>query len=1055
MKHHLADSVGGDAYPASQPQAVNDAKPVVQPLAPRPDYTRVEPSNEPETYNWVVVGKDQVMIHPVADHQLMLEMSNHSHFSRPHAKGILHLFDNWDAEFELLSSNVSLTVVTKALKKAAKKYGWNFKALIDESGMPYLEKTGMSFTPRWRDLIVNPQVKRKEELPSNWQAALDEYAPGDDGPFAVGYVPADVFRERLRDTDALHDLGYGGDPDEFVQQHTPSYKVDAVDPWPVLVHDDLPIEDGYHRAAAYLRGGMTQIPVIDWTSEFAAKISMSLNPEAFAKYPKRATTDELMDMFGGDYIYGLGGASWVEPDVIPEHALLTLTVVSLNEIMPELADDPEYQMSGEQWSKDPVVTDHDYQELESAIEGQRDVAPLVLIRRPDGTYESDDGWHRASIARHLGMTEFPAYVYEPTQRTAADFGVGPNNPGVKDYMNKEWAGTDQFDQMPPPGWDDAPDESELQSGPYSCQDCDQTFVDYGQWREHVISEHTNVHRPEDRLHEPFNNMDATFPNQLMEWSRKQDQAGVVAAANDDDMKELDDFIKGWSFLDKKDPPVESKSYNHEAEIRGWPTEPSNMMNMAVNVPIDFMDQARELDRAPGEKDFEGDPQKWNALKSHIQDHGILFPVILDYNPDTGHAHVSEGNHRVQIAKELGHSHVPAILYRSNRKSYGGRGAQLQPYPEEKMGVAGYVPQYPDPNDVGLPHSGPVQKTATGLNGDLPEGLTFEYKELKNQNWLIARTPEADASKIKAGNMRWDNATGEILGVMVWPKYQRRGLATELLRRAQEIDPKVHHSDVLSDEGKAWSQAVGSVHEAMPYMSNVWYHVTHRNNLRSIRDHGLVPTNRGMGNDKNWDEYSIVTGGIYLHPTISVAETSYRGNDQWNPLTRSTGWSSNDLVMLRIANIDRSRLHPDPERMSSYWADAFDEFREMSPEDFAQELPNAPLAFFMKLEANGIHDVGGDATGKTLWPVYMSLSQSEREAVIRSYEMCPDAAWVYLGTIPAQAISLAEHPGEEWGGLDELREEMQDTYMDDETDEYANQYKYKPMFAKLTEWKEVG
>lgn len=142
MTHRTSDIAGGDAYPGEEPQAKNDARPKVQPLVPRPDYSQTEPTSEPTQYNWVFVGKDQVLIHATADHQLMLEMASHSHFSRPHAKGILHLFDRWDAEFELLSSNVKLDLVEKALKKAAKSYGWNYKGLIDEQGMPHLEKTG-------------------------------------------------------------------------------------------------------------------------------------------------------------------------------------------------------------------------------------------------------------------------------------------------------------------------------------------------------------------------------------------------------------------------------------------------------------------------------------------------------------------------------------------------------------------------------------------------------------------------------------------------------------------------------------------------------------------------------------------------------------------------------------------------------------------------------------------------------------------------------------------------------------------------------------------------
>lgn len=248
--------------------------------------------------------------------------------------------------------------------------------------------------------------------------------------------------------------------------------------------------------------------------------------------------------------------------------------------------------------------------------------------------------------------------------------------------------------------------------------------------------------------------------------------------------------------------------------------------------------------------------------------------------------------------------------------------------------------------------------------------------------------------------------------------------------------RVHRS---SKKDQEWSQHVGT------YQDNVWYHVTNKANLQSIRDHGLVPTNRGMGNAPNWEEFSIVTGGIYLHPTISIAESTHRSTGEWNPLTRSTGWDPSDLVVLQITNVDKRRLHPDPEMMTSTWYDVFDEFirDRQKYEAYDQYHLNNIIPLF---EEVGHPDLL-DAAGKTMWDAYMSLHPQEQEYIKSAYANIPNHSWVYLGTIPAQSISLAQHPGEDWGSLEELRSEFEDTAYDDDTDYAANQYKYKPMFSK--------
>ena len=87
--------------------------------------------------------------------------------------------------------------------------------------------------------------------------------------------------------------------------------------------------------------------------------------------------------------------------------------------------------------------------------------------------------------------------------------------------------------------------------------------------------------------------------------------------------------------------------------------------------------------------------------------------------------------------------------------------------------------------------------------DIP-GLTFEVGKAQN----VVRARKDDKS---LGHLLWHPTQeggyegGVIRSVQVEEPYRRMGLATELLRRAREIDPGVRHSTALTPEGEAWSQ----------------------------------------------------------------------------------------------------------------------------------------------------------------------------------------------------------------------------------------------------------
>ena len=86
-----------------------------------------------------------------------------------------------------------------------------------------------------------------------------------------------------------------------------------------------------------------------------------------------------------------------------------------------------------------------------------------------------------------------------------------------------------------------------------------------------------------------------------------------------------------------------------------------------------------------------------------------------------------------------------------------------------------------------------------------------------QRWPMAHEVQArDASGEVIGHLSWSRPAeeggrtnvppGRIIKAQVDLAHQRKGVATEMLRRAREIDPLVHHSSSLTEAGQAWSAA---------------------------------------------------------------------------------------------------------------------------------------------------------------------------------------------------------------------------------------------------------
>jgi hypothetical protein len=91
-----------------------------------------------------------------------------------------------------------------------------------------------------------------------------------------------------------------------------------------------------------------------------------------------------------------------------------------------------------------------------------------------------------------------------------------------------------------------------------------------------------------------------------------------------------------------------------------------------------------------------------SLEEDIKTNGIQEPIVIDYDQDTGQAHISEGNHRILVAQNLGIESVPAFVYRSSRKGQKSAPADLVKEDSwaDPFDPSGFrVPQYMKPSQI--------------------------------------------------------------------------------------------------------------------------------------------------------------------------------------------------------------------------------------------------------------------------------------------------------------------------------------------------------------------
>ena len=132
-------------------------------------------------------------------------------------------------------------------------------------------------------------------------------------------------------------------------------------------------------------------------------------------------------------------------------------------------------------------------------------------------YTRDHGW------TFEGLTDETGSPFDgESLKVGSVPGIGEINPGVKDWHNKEWADTGQYDQNSQVeyyGEQNAPDETNP-ANPHACSDCGALMPDYNTWRQHVMDNHINPGRKPTDVVSPVVDMDQVFPadfnNEIMD-----------------------------------------------------------------------------------------------------------------------------------------------------------------------------------------------------------------------------------------------------------------------------------------------------------------------------------------------------------------------------------------------------------------------------------------------------------------------------------------------------------------------------------------------------------
>lgn len=181
-----------------------------------------------------------------------------------------------------------------------------------------------------------------------------------------------------------------------------------------------------------------------------------------------------------------------------------------------------------------------------------------------------------------------------------------------------------------------------------------------------------------------------------------------------------------------------------------------------------------------------------------------------------------------------------------------------------------------------------------IHNRLPPGVR---SEMGIDSWPTVSAHDGDRT---AGYLQWiSNGTnhGEIRNMQVHPDYRRRGIGLALFDQASKVEPRLHHSDILTEDGRGWSEYEQSRDKSpMPkrFAMPTVYHGTDPESAQSILQNGFSP---GGWGDKSFFSTEPQDAASYGESLLSVDIP----DDEWERTERHP-WMHHET-----AEIDPHRL----------------------------------------------------------------------------------------------------------------------------------------------------
>jgi len=314
---------------------------------------------------------------------------------------------------------------------------------------------------------------------------------------------------------------------------------------------------------------------------------------------------------------------------------------------------------------------------------------------------------------------------------------------------------------------------------------------------------------------------------------------------DDLMKMFEPIVRVLDKPQEIDPALEERNRQRAEDPLGFERTHDWDREGDVNrghpdiewVPTNELRKFIEFDRRPGGKDAWSSPERWEALGEHLKTHGFRNPVWLDYNPDTGYAHMSEGNHRTQLALDHGIPAVPVRVYRSTRESPTQIPVKAQPQEEwaDAFDPTGYHwPQYMKPSHLGLPTVPPPTQHTAAWEDNSSFGKWAWIEGMHPRFWRDSEAGEPD-ERFYEKQMRdqgldtrerdeaWED--GSVAGYGLMPHYEQ---LLDMARYHPQLASKFQHdipwSDYngitkrLDESGIKWAAGLHGPEGAATYIS---------------------------------------------------------------------------------------------------------------------------------------------------------------------------------------------------------------------------------------------